>query len=183
MPFDKNNARVFFGRAGGSRNGVERWSGPTICPMSVSAKQLSKSGAKGKDLEGVVREQLAIIDDRLLKKDRTWGRNILSYELPTNFVFPGLDKKSAQRIIYCAIIRSLIDRGFGVRILLEEGQTLVFVEWVTDLNKAEVDAMNDLIRKTKIERKNLKQFLSLKTGKKSRGSSSNGFANQTSRRT
>ena len=37
--------------------------------MSVTAKQLSKSGARGKDLDAIVREQLQIVDDKLLRAD------------------------------------------------------------------------------------------------------------------
>lgn len=118
--------------------------------MSVTAKQLSKSGAKGKDLDAVVREQLLIIDDRLQRADRSWGRNVVSQDLPTNFAFPGLEKKDAQRIIYTAIVRSLQERGFSVRLLLEPERTTIFLEWVTDLNSEEIDAMNRLIRTVRI---------------------------------
>ena len=127
--------------------------------MSVTAKQLSKSGAKGKDLDAVVREQLLIIDDRLQRADRTWGRNIVALDLPTNFTFPGLEKKDAQRIIYTAIVRSLQDRGFGVRLLLDPDRTKIFLEWVTDLNSEEVEAMNRLIRTVRISADELEAFL------------------------
>jgi hypothetical protein len=127
--------------------------------MSVTAKQLSKSGAKGKDLDAIVREQLLIIDDRLQRADRTWGRNIVSQDLPTNFTFPGLEKKDAQRIIYTAIVRSLQERGFGVRLLLDPDRTTIFLEWVTDLNSEEIDAMNRLIRTVRISAEELEAFL------------------------
>lgn len=127
--------------------------------MSVTAQQLSKSGAKGKEIDAVVREQLLIIDDKLQRAERTWGRNVLTHDLATAFHFPGLDKRDAQRIIYAAIIRSLQDRGFTIRLLLEEERTALFIEWVTDLNVAEVDAMNRLIQKVKIDIKDVNNFL------------------------
>lgn len=132
--------------------------------MSVTAKQLSKSGAKGKDLDAIVREQLLIIDDRLQRADRTWGRNVIAHDLPTSFTFPGLEKKDAQRIIYAAIARSLLDRGFGVRMLLEADRTVLFLEWVTDLNSEEVEAMNRLIRQVRIEASNVESFLTRDRG-------------------
>lgn len=127
--------------------------------MSVTAQQLSKSGAKGKEIDAVVREQLLIIDDKLQRAERTWGRNILAHDLATAFNFPGLDKKDAQRIIYVAIIRSLEERGFTIRLLLEAERTVLFIEWVTDLNEGEVDAMNRLIQKVKIDAKDVGDFL------------------------
>lgn len=127
--------------------------------MSVTSQQLSKSGAKGKDLDVAVREQLLIIDDHLSRADRTWGRNILAHELPTNLSFPGLEKKDAQRIIYSAIIRSLQERGFGVRLLLETDRTVLYAEWVTDLNTEEIAAMNRLISSVCIDSGEVEEFL------------------------
>jgi hypothetical protein len=115
--------------------------------MSVTAAQLSKSGAKGKELDATIEEHLSIIDDRLQKTTKTWGRNVMSYELPTSFSFPGLDKRNAQSIIYTAIIRSLQGRGFVVRLRLDPQpvRTFIYVEWVTDLSAEEVQAMKHLI--------------------------------------
>ena len=127
--------------------------------MSVTAQQLSKSGAKGKELDAIVREQLLIIDDRLQRAERTWGRNIVSQDLPTNFVLPGLEKRDAQRIIYTAVVRSLQERGFKVRLLLDSDITTVYLEWVTDLNSTEVDAMNRLIRTVRIGPDDLEAYL------------------------
>lgn len=129
--------------------------------MSITAKYLSKSGVKGKDLDGIVREQLLIIDDKLQKADRTWGRNIVSQDLPTTFTLSGLEKKSAQLIIYTAIVRSLKERGFYVRLLLEEHRTTIFIEWVTDLNGEEIKAMNNLISSVRISSRELDNFLKI----------------------
>lgn len=129
--------------------------------MSITAKYLSKSGVKGKDLDGIVREQLLIIDDKLQKADRTWGRNIVSQDLPTTFTLSGLEKKSAQLIIYTAIVRSLKERGFYVRLLLEEHRTTIFIEWVTDLNGEEIKAMNNLISSVRISSRELDSFLKI----------------------
>jgi hypothetical protein len=129
--------------------------------MSVTAEQLSKSGAKGKDLDAIVREQILIIDDRLQRSERNWGRNILAHNLPTSFTFAGLEKKDAQRIIYTAIVRSVEERGFKVRLLLKHDCTTIYLEWVTDLNSDEIDAMNRLIRRVRIaSAEDLEAFLS-----------------------
>jgi hypothetical protein len=127
--------------------------------MSVTAKQLSKSGARGKDLDAVVREHLQIIDDKLLKADRTWGRNVVTHDLPTVLALPGLDKKDAQRIVYSTILRSLDRRGFETRIILEPDFTTVFITWMTDLDIEEVEAMNALIRAKRIHRDQLETFV------------------------
>ncbi|GFR88312.1 hypothetical protein ElyMa_002514200 [Elysia marginata] len=127
--------------------------------MSITAEQLSRAGSQGKDLDAIVRNQLQIIDDRLQRADRVWGRNIVSHELPTVFSLPGLEKKDAQRIVYTAIVRSLQDRGFGIRLLLNANRTILFLEWVTSLNSEEVNAMNHLIRSVRIAPEDLEGFL------------------------
>ena len=128
--------------------------------MSVTVRQLSKSGAKGKELDALVREQLLMIDDKLLRADRTWGRNVVMHELPVGYPLPGLEKKDGPRIVYSSILRRLMERGFGVRILLESERTLLYLEWVTDINREEIDAMNRLIRSASIRREEVDSFLS-----------------------
>ena len=127
--------------------------------MSITAGQLSKTGARGKDIDTIVREHLQIIDDKLLRAERTWGRNVVTYDLPSNLGLPGLDKRDAQRIIYSSIVKSLQKRGFEVRILLETEQTVLYIAWVTELNVEEIEAMNRLIRDVRISRADLKIFL------------------------
>jgi hypothetical protein len=127
--------------------------------MSVTAKALSKSGARGKEIDAVVREQIQMIDDRLQRAPRTWGRNVVACDLGTTFNLPGLDKKNAQRIVYSAILRSLDKRGFETKLLLETDQTVLYVAWMTDLDVEEVAAMNALIRAKRIQRDDLPGFL------------------------
>lgn len=127
--------------------------------MSVTAKQLSNSGARGKDLDAVVREHLQIIDDKLLRADRKWGWNVVTYDLPVQFSVPGLEKKDAQRIIYSTILRSLLKRGFELSLLLEPDLTTVAIGWMTDLDVNEVEAMNAVIRAKRIERAAFGEFI------------------------
>jgi hypothetical protein len=127
--------------------------------MAVTAKQLSKSGARGKDLDAVVREHLQIIDDKLLRADRTWGRNVVTHDLPTSMSIPGLDKKDAQRIVYSSILRSLDKRGFEARILLEDDITTLYIVWTTDLDGAEIEAMNAMIKAKRVDRESIAGFL------------------------
>lgn len=109
-------------------------------------------------MDAIIREQLQIIDDRLTRAERTWGRNVVSHDLPTNLAMPGLDKRDAQRIVYCAIVRSLTGRGFEVRLLLEEERSAIYIAWVTDLDLEEIQAMNHLIKTVRIAREKLPEF-------------------------
>jgi hypothetical protein len=127
--------------------------------MAVTAKRLSQSGARGRELESIVREHLQIIDDKLLRAERTWGRNTLVHDLPVTFGLPGLDKRDAQRIVYSSILRSLDRRGFETRILLEPERTAVCVAWMTDLDSQEVEAMSAFIRAKRVTGEGLAPFV------------------------
>ena len=127
--------------------------------MAVTAKRLSQSGARGRELEAIVREHLQIIDDKLLRAERAWGRNTLIHDLPVTFALPGLDKRDAQRIVYSSILRSLDKRGFETRILLEDDRTAVVVAWMTDLDSQEVEAMSALIRAKRVSSVGLSPFI------------------------
>ena len=50
------------------------------------------------------------IDDKMLHSDKSWGRNVITHDLPTSFIFPGLEKKDAQRMIYSQILKSLTNK-------------------------------------------------------------------------
>ena len=115
--------------------------------MSVTAKKLSKSGAKGKNLDGIVREQLQIIDAKLLQHERMWGWNVIVYELPSSFPGAiGLERKEAQRIVYSSILKSIKNRGFMVKLFLTTKESLLYIGWETDLDPEEAEAMTELIR-------------------------------------
>jgi hypothetical protein len=119
--------------------------------MALTAKELSKSGARSSEIDAIIREQLRIIDEKLQRADRAWGRNVVPVGLPLTFGLVGLGKKESQRIVYAEIIKSLKDRGFEVNILIEKMQTVLYVAWVTDLNQEEIDAMNKIIAGVRIQ--------------------------------
>lgn len=116
--------------------------------MSITVSQLNKNAMKFKDLDSIIKEQLLLIDNKLLKKDKSWGTNVITHELP--ILFPGLDKKNAQRVVYSNIIMSLDRRGFTVKILLEDTRTVLYIEWETNFSDSDINKMNSLINQKRI---------------------------------
>jgi hypothetical protein len=129
--------------------------------MSVRADQLSKSGARSGDIDGIVREQLRIIDEKLLRHERIWGHNVVMFDLPTQLSLPGLNLADAQRIVYAMIIRSIDERLFETRLLLnkETQKNTLFISWMTDLDATEVEAMNALISSKVIRAEEVADFI------------------------
>lgn len=89
----------------------------TLNNMSLTAKQLSVVAGIGQ-LKIVVSEQLRLIDEALIRADKTWGLLTVTYELPTIFEIANTKPLDAQMYVYSAIIQSLKKRGFIVNIRL-----------------------------------------------------------------
>lgn len=126
--------------------------------MALTASGLSKSGARGHDIETFVRDQLAVIDEKLQRHERSWGRNVLKYDLPISFSLPGLAKADAQLVIYSSIIQSLEKRGFETRILIEQDLVQLAIAWETVFSEGEVDAMTRVVSNVRVDRKTLDAF-------------------------
>ena len=118
--------------------------------MSVTAKQMARGGVTGKILDGIVREQLRIIDDKLLEAKRKLGVNSITVLLPVDLAQPGLAKNVAQLIVYCGIARSLQKRGLRPQIKTEEDRTILVVGWDTKINENELAAMYLLMNEIKL---------------------------------
>lgn len=129
--------------------------------MSVTASELGLISASSHGYETVIREQLALIDAQLRRNSHILGRNIVEHQLPTSFTTSrrGLERSTIERIIYSSIIKSLMDRGFEVRILITDTTTTLYVSWVVALGTKEFDAMTTLIRKCAISRDQLQEYL------------------------
>jgi hypothetical protein len=125
---------------------------------AITAAHLSKTGARGKEIDAIIREQVTIIDDKLQHAPRAWGRNVVLHDLPQTFPIPGLEKIDTQRIVYSALLRNYDSRGFETKIVLDDTTTLCLA-WMTDLDTEEVEAMNATIRAMRIPRSNMNAFI------------------------
>jgi len=115
--------------------------------MSVTVKQINEMCLRNKDLDTIIKEQLQIIDDKLLHSDRSIGNNCITHSLPTTMPSViGIDRQDAQRIVYSTIICSLEKRGFIVKLSLNDASSILYVSWKSEIDKQSVDAMNLIIR-------------------------------------
>ncbi len=128
--------------------------------MSVTAAQLGRTGVRSKEIETVVRDLIQTADVELNRFPKQWGRNVMSFDLPVNFNFSGLERKHAQRVVYVAVGRSLEERGFTVRMRIEETICTLFIEWVSDINEKEVAEMNQYLEQRQIVGSEVDEFLS-----------------------
>jgi hypothetical protein len=116
--------------------------------MSLTAEQVGKVRLDKEALGKVVHDTLATIDDRIRAHTGGLGRAVIEFDLPSTFPqLGGVPRAMAQVLVYSSIVRSLLTRGFEVRVVFaEHGKSLLYVAWETNIPKEEVDAMKELLQ-------------------------------------
>jgi hypothetical protein len=128
--------------------------------MSVTVKQISELTLKNKDIELIIKEQLQIIDDKLLHANRSMGKNYVIHTLPYNLPhIPGVTKPDLQRIVYSTILISLEKRGFHTKIILENSSSMLYISWISELDDNSVAVMNSIIKQKRISQQELQELL------------------------
>lgn len=128
--------------------------------MSVTVKQINEMCLKNKDLDAIIKEQLQIIDDKLLHSDRALGNNCITHSLPTTMPsIIGIDRQDSQRIVYSTIICSLEKRGFITKLVLNNVSTTLYIAWKSELNSDAINTMNSIIRTKLISKEQLHELV------------------------
>ena len=126
----------------------------------ITVSQLTRSTLKSKEVENMIKEQLFIIDEKLLKAKKSWGRNIVTHELPTIFTHISTgDRIDIQRFMYSTILKNLEKRGFDTKISLNSDTTILYIAWVCEYSKEEMENMDIIIKKNIISSDNINSFI------------------------
>lgn len=128
--------------------------------MSVTVKQINELSLRNKDLDTIIKEQLQILDDKILHSDRAIGNNFVIHSLPTTMPnVIGIDRQDAQRIVYSSIICSLEKRGFSAKMVLNSLSTTLYISWKSELDNQSVETMNSIIRNNLISTDELNKLV------------------------
>ena len=120
--------------------------------MSVKADSLRSMGFSAKVLEATVKEQLRIIDNLLLSCDKKLGWNVVKHPLPESFSVPGIDNPAEQqRFVYSHVVTSLQKRNFTTKLWLRDGQSFVLIGFNISFSQEQIDAMNDVLRRSNLD--------------------------------
>jgi hypothetical protein len=129
----------------------------------ITVSQLTKSALKSKEVENMIKEQLFIIDEKLLKTKKSWGRNVITHELPTTFTHISTgDRIDIQRFMYSTILQNLQKRGFDIKISLNPDTTILYIAWICEYSKSEMENMDSIIKKNVISSDNINSFINKK---------------------
>ena len=127
--------------------------------MSITAKQMSQMSICSRELDSYVASLLQTIDSHLERAPKTWGRNVVTIELPDCIILGNLTKSEAQRLVYSKVLRDIDKRGFEVRILLEGCQSLLYIAWTTAFSDEESRAMTEIIKAKRIRPEAVESFM------------------------
>lgn len=115
--------------------------------MSLNVKKLNRRAVNQRQIDAIVREQLVLIYAAVGRVPTRWGTNSVSFDLPQNLAFSGLEKKDAQCVVYYGIVRQLTKDGYDVKIRSSERKTTLVLEWTTGIPQEELDEMTQYLAK------------------------------------
>lgn len=124
----------------------------------ISAKKVSRLGYKPSLIKAFVRNQIDILNAKIQRSEKKWGKNMIVHVLPEFFDIPGLSKENAQKLIYSQIIVKCKSAGYRVRLSLNiipksanlseekrKPRNILAVIWDSDLSNEELKIMDQII--------------------------------------
>ena len=115
----------------------------------ITAERMSKKGFKPMQINSIVKNQIMIIDTKLRKADKSWGKNVLTHVLPSDFDIPGLSKEKSQKLIYSQIITKCEDAGYKVRIAFNKNKNknVLALVWESEISEEDMNTMDSVIER------------------------------------
>jgi hypothetical protein len=124
----------------------------------IPAKKVCKLGYKPSLIKAFVRAQTDILNAKIQRSEKKWGKNMVIHVLPEFFNIPGLSKENAQKLIYSQIIIKCKSAGYRVRLNLgvlpkspnipdekKKPRNILAVIWDSDLSEEELNTMDQII--------------------------------------
>ncbi len=119
--------------------------------MAVTVTQLTEAVLKGSTVKHIVQEQLEVIDKLIQRKQSTIGENILVYDLPLVFHGINTDATMIKKVVYVSVIQSLSERGFDVKIKMEDTQSKLLIKWTVAIDKQLMNQYDTYLEQHKIK--------------------------------
>lgn len=119
-------------------------------PGLITVQQLSRSVLQGTVLNDIIREQLIIIDKKILGSAKQIGENKLTYDLPVTFTSEPANSTDTKIMVYFHIIKNLENRGYTVKLDLEKNKARIHIEWVIGLDRSNIEDMEKYLESKSI---------------------------------
>lgn len=112
----------------------------------LTAAQVSKSVLQGTIFNSIVKEQLLIIDKKILNASKRIGLNAVIYDLPITFMTTHQNHTDTKIMIYYHILKSLEERGYEVKLDVSNVKAILKIEWVIGLDKSDITHMEKYLQ-------------------------------------
>ena len=115
-------------------------------PGLITVDQISRSVLQGSVLNDIIREQLIIIDKKILGLAKQIGENILTYDLPITFTTAPTNSTDTKIMVYYHILKSLESRKYNVKLDLDNNKARLHIDWIIGLDRANIEGMENYLQ-------------------------------------
>ena len=112
----------------------------------VTVEQINKAVLHGTVLQDIIREQLIIIDRKILGLHKVIGENSLIYNLPITFITAPTTNTDTKIMVYYHILKNLESRGYTVNIDVDVNIARLKLNWTIGLNKENILTMENYLQ-------------------------------------
>lgn len=116
----------------------------------LTAKQVSKSVLQGTILNDIVKEQLIIIDRKILNSPKPIGLNSVIYDLPITFMSTPSNVTDTKIMVYYHILKNLEDRGYTVKLNVTNTKAILTIEWTIGLENSHIRDMENYLQQKSV---------------------------------
>ena len=112
----------------------------------ITVQQISRSVLQGSVLNDIIREQLIIIDKKILGLAKQIGENKLTYDLPITFNTAPTNTTDTKIMVYYHIIKNLESRGYTINLDLDNSRARIHIEWIIGLDRSSIENMEQYLQ-------------------------------------
>jgi hypothetical protein len=110
----------------------------------LRASSLKSSAVYKAELQRMSTDLIQFVDEDI-KKAYDSGKHRVSVAVPVTFAMKNMKNSDAQRIIYHALLTSLVEREFIVEIDMAQETTVFNISWVSEDEEAEIATQNHIL--------------------------------------
>ena len=117
----------------------------------TTVDQLNRSVLKGSVFNDIVREQLFIIDKKIVGYNKRLGENEVLYDLPVTFPNIQADRTDTRIMVYYWVMQDLEKRGYKVKIKLTEAKSTLTITWTIGLEVSDLTKMETYLQTKSVD--------------------------------
>lgn len=107
--------------------------------MNITADQVQRSCSGTQIIEQEIRTLLKTMQSEIIEESKNGSTSVV-VSVPTNFSIVNMSNQTAQTIIYHRLIEEIEEKGFNVKISMDDSAVTYCIRW--DIKKDHKDLKN-----------------------------------------